>query len=157
MDQFQQPASNPTTSLFQMNLDAQNSYALRSSASWAKVTGVVGVLLGVFFAALAAITMSKLSSYNGYGYRRGSFDNFFGGSLAATRTGLWIFFITGVIFILGGVFSFNFGNRISNALRSNDQNGLNSAFSSLRNYYAVRGITLIIVLLFFLLVFAGNM
>ena len=36
MEQNQTPDPHPTTSLFQMNLDAQNSYNLRSAASWAK-------------------------------------------------------------------------------------------------------------------------
>jgi len=158
MDQNQHVDPMPTTSLFQMNLDAQNSYNLRSSASWAKVLGVVGIIIGIIFCIWSAITMSKLSNYSDYGYRRGGgFSDAFGGSMGATRTGLWLMIITGIIFIMGGVFSFNFGNRIGAALRSNDQEGLNRGFAALRNYYAVRSITLIILLLFFMLGLLGNM
>ena len=40
---------NQNTSLFQLNLDAQNSYTLRSAASWAKVLGIVGLIMGILF------------------------------------------------------------------------------------------------------------
>lgn len=155
MEQNQTP--NPTTSLFQMNLDAQNSYNLRSAASWAKVLGVVGIITGAIIIILMAIAMSQLQGYRGYGYRRGGLDEMFGGSLGATKLGLWIMIITGIIFILGGIFSFNFGNKINTALRSNDQNGLNSGFAALRNYYALRSIIVIIVLLFLFLALTNSM
>jgi len=152
MEQNQNP--NPTTSLFQMNLDAQNSYTLRSSASWAKVLGVVGIITGAILVILMAIAMGQLES-RGYRYRRGSFDGLFGGS-AATKTGFWIMIITGIIFVVGGIFSFNFGNKINAALRSNDQDGLNNGFAALRNYFALRSIVVIIVLIFFLMALAGS-
>src|SRR5687767_13970863 len=41
MDQHQSPP------LFQLNLDANNSYTLRSAASWAKVLGIVGIIIGI--------------------------------------------------------------------------------------------------------------
>jgi hypothetical protein len=149
----------PTTSLFQMNIDAQNSYHLRSAASWGKVLGVVGITLGIVFCILCAITLSKLNSYGGssYRYRRsGLSDMFGGGSAAETKMGLWMLIITGIIFILGGVFSYNFGNKVTRALKSNDQLGLNAGFAALRSYYAVRSITLILILLLFFVGFAGS-
>jgi hypothetical protein len=156
MEQNQNP--NPTTSLFQMNLDAQNSYNLRTAASWAKVLGVVGIITGAIIVIIMAIAMSKLQGYSGYGrYRRGGLDGIFGGSLGATKMGFWIMIISGIIFVLGGIFSFGFGNKINAALRSNDQNGLNSGFAALRNYYAVRSITIIIVLIFLLLALTNLM
>lgn len=151
MDQLQNPNPNPGSSLFQMNLDAQNSYNLRSSASWAKVLGVVGIITGTILIIMMAIALSKIEG-NSYGYRRSSgFDEVF-----ATKTGIWIVILTGIIFIVGGIFSFNFGNKMNAALKSNDQNGLNTGFAALRNYFALRSITLIIVLLL-LLISLSNM
>ena len=152
MEQNQNP--NPTTSLFQMNLDAQNSYTLRSSASWAKVLGVVGIITGAVLIILMAIAMRQVES-RGYRSRRGSFDGIFDGS-AATKTGFWILIITGVIFVVGGIFSFNFGNKINAALRSNDQNGLNNGFAALRNYFALRSIVVIIVMIILLMGLSGS-
>jgi hypothetical protein len=148
MEQNQQPLNLESSSIFQLNLDAQNSYNLRSSASWAKVLGVVGMLTGIIIIIFFVIGMSKVNSYD-YGYRRGGFDDMT--SFTATKTGLWIFLLTAIIFILGGFFSFNYGNKINAALRSNDQQGLNAGFAALRNYFAVRGITIILVLILFLL------
>lgn len=151
MDQLQNPNPNPASSLFQMNLDAQNSYNLRSSASWAKVLGVVGIMTGIILIIMMAITLSKIegSGYSRYD-RGGGIEEIF-----AAKTGLWIIIITGIIFIIGGAFSYNFGNKIGAALKSNDQNGLNSGFAALRNYFALRSITLIIVLLLLLISLAN--
>ncbi len=150
MDQFQSTDPHPPTSLFQMNLDAQNSYNLRSSSSWAKVLGVVGIIFGIILIVLMAIALGQIE--NSYGYRRrGGFDTMF-----ATKTGIWLFIISGIIFIVGGIFSFNFGNKIGQALKSNDQDGLNAGFAALRNYFALRAITIIIVLLFFVFGLANN-
>ena len=151
MDQLQNPNPNPATSLFQMNLDAQNSYNLRSSASWAKVLGVVGIMTGIILIIMMAIALSKLegAGYNRYD-RGGGIEEIF-----AAKTGLWIIIITGIIFIIGGAFSYNFGNKIGAALKSNDQNGLSNGFAALRNYFALRSITLIIVLLLLLISLAN--
>jgi hypothetical protein len=160
MEENQNYSPSPGTSLFQMNLDAQNSYNLRNSASWGKVLGVVGIILGLIFCILCAIALSKLDNYSGssYRYRRSGLGEIFDGSSATeTKMGLWLFMVTGIIFILGGIFSFNFGNKINAALKSNDQHGLNQGFAALRNYFAVRSITLILVLLLFLLAIAGSL
>ena len=149
---------DPTPSLFQMNLDAQNSYNLRSAASWARVMGVTGILLGVFFAVMTVLAFIRLNEYSSrYGYRRrGSMDTLFGNGFTGTSFGLWIMIITSVIFILGGIFSLHFGNRINLSLKTNNQLGLNNAFAALRNYYALRSITLIIVLTIIFLGLAGS-
>lgn len=161
MEENQNYTSSPGTSLFQMNLDAQNSYTLRSAAAWGKVLGIVGIILGIIFCILCAIALSKLDSYSGssYRYRRsgGLGEIFDGNSITETKMGLWIFMITGIVFILGGVFSFNFGSKINAALKSNDQHGLNQGFAALRNYFAVRSITLILILLLLLIAIAGSL
>ena len=53
---------NQNTSLFQLNLDAQNSYTLRSAASWAKVLGVVSIILAVLFIILGVLVQQAVSS-----------------------------------------------------------------------------------------------
>lgn len=152
MDQFQNTNPNPASSLFQMNLDAQNSYNLRSSASWAKVLGVVGIMTGIILIIMMAITLSRIEEAGRYSrYDRSSGIE----EIFAAKTGLWIIIITGIIFIIGGAFSYNFGNKIGAALKSNDQNGLNGGFAALRNYFALRSITLIIVLLLLLISLAN--
>ncbi len=150
---------NQNSSLFQLNLDAQNSYQLRSSATWSKVLGVVGIIFGILFCILCALGLSELDSSRGNSYRNQNstmYELFGSSSVEETKIGLWLFFIAGVIFILGGVFSLIFGNKITTALKVNDQQGLNKGFAALRNYFALRSITLILVLIFILLAIAGS-
>ena len=159
MEQYQQqPSQQPTdpgTSLFQLNLDATNSYTLRNAGSWAKVTGVVGICVGVILALLALIGLSRVNESGAYRRRNEGFDSVFDAS-ASAGVGATMLIIVGIIFVIGGIFSFNFGNKISGALRTNDQNSLNKGFAALRNYYALRAIVLILVLLLFLLALAGS-
>jgi hypothetical protein len=153
MMEQQPPALPQNTSLFQLNLDAANSYTLRSAASWAKVTGVVGMVMGILLAIMMIIAMSQI---NTRGYGREGFGDLFYASRGA-GPGILIFFITAAVFIIGGIFSWTFGNKISIALRANDQYRMNAAFANLRNYYALRAIVLIIVLLLFLISFATTL
>jgi hypothetical protein len=144
---FQTNEPGQPSSLFEMNLDAQNSYNLRSSASWAKVLGVVGIMTGVILIIMMVITLSRVENVSRYSrYDRNDLQDIF-----AAKTSLWILILSGIIFIIGGVFSFSFGNKMNTALKANDQNGLNAGFAALRNYFALRSITIIIVLLILLL------
>ena len=155
---FEQPQSQDTgTSLFQLNLDATNSYTLRSAASWAKVLGVVGMMVGAVIIIWCINALIKLSQVSSYGYYRRSegMDLFSNSDTGSAKLGIWVFIISGIIFIIGGIFSLSFGNKISAALKTNSQEGLSNAFAALRNYYALRGITLIIVLLMFIMIFAA--
>jgi hypothetical protein len=151
---LQQESNKQESSLFDMNLNVQNSANLRSAASWARVLGVCGILLGFLLSFLFLYTYTKLNSYD-YSYRRT--DSIWANGMAYTKGGLILMVLVGVIFILGGIFSYGFGNKILAALKSNDDSTLNRGFASLRNYFATRSLTLIIVLLLLLLSMLGSM
>ena len=153
-EQQEQPQSNTSSSLFQLNLDASNSYSLRTAASWAKVLGVVGVILGIIIILMAIVALSQVNST--YGSRNEGFGDLWANDRGSAGLGASLLIITGIIFIVGAIFSYSFGNRITAALKSNDQNGLERGFAALRNYYALRSIVLIIVLLLFLISLAGS-
>lgn len=155
MEDLQQQNSN--TSLFQLNLDATNNYTLRSAASWAKVTGVVGVLIGLITAIVFITALVKISNQSPYDYNERGVGSIFGGLDNGRGLSIWIMIIMGIIFIVGGIFSFSFGNKIGAALKANSQEMLNNGFAALRNYYALRGIVLIIVLLLVLLTLVSIM
>jgi len=139
------------SSLFQLNLDASNSYTLRSAASWAKVTGVAGILIGLFIAISFIAALVQISNQNPYDYNEEGISSVFSGLDNGRKTGIWIMILTGVIFIVGGIFSFSFGNKIGAALKASNQEMLNNGFAALRNYYALRGIVMIIVIILILL------
>lgn len=143
MDQNQNPP------LFQLNLDANNGYTLRSAASWGKVLGIAGVILALIFFAFAFLfqnMMGKTGNYYG--------DDFGGSTKFAGQMGMIIYIIVGLLYLIGSLFAVNFGNKITKALKTNDQASLNSGFAALRNYFAFWSILLIIALLFMLIAIA---
>jgi amino acid permease len=143
---------NQNTSLFQLNLDAQNSYTLRSAASWAKVLGVVGIIIGILCIIAGILAQQALSQTSGY-YRN---DSGF-----STRTlgnaGLIGYVILGLIFLVSSMFALNAGNKINLGLKTNDQAALNAGFAGARNYFAFWTILLIIFLLLILIGILGNL
>jgi hypothetical protein len=137
---------NQTPPLFQLNLDANNGYTLRSAASWGKVLGIAGVILSLIFFAFAFLFQNMMGRTGGY------YGEDFGGSTKmAGQMGMIIYILVGLLYLIGSLFAVNFGNRITKALKTNDQNSLNSGFSALRNYFAFWSILLIIALLFMLI------
>lgn len=144
------------SSLFQLNLDVSNSYSLRTAGSWAKVLGVVGILMGIALIFIAILALSQVES-NTYSSRNEGLGDLMVTDRGTASLGAALLIIVGLIFIVGAIFSYTFGNRISAALKSNDQNGLERGFAALRNYYALRSIVLIILLLLFLISLAGSL
>lgn len=142
---------NQNSSLFSLNLDAQNSYTLRSAASWAKVLGVVGAILGILFIILGIMVQQAVSQYGGM-YRSGGFS-----ASAIGSWGMAFYVLVGIVFIVTSVFAINAGNKINTALRSNDQASLSSGFANVRNYFAFWAIIIILLLLLVLLGLLGNM
>ncbi|MEO6612903.1 MAG: hypothetical protein ABIT05_10485 [Chitinophagaceae bacterium] len=142
---------NQNSSLFQLNLDAQNSYTLRSAASWAKVLGVVGLVLGILFVIMGIIIQQAISSssyaYSGSGFSASSLGN----------AGLAGYVIMGLICIVSSIFALNAGNKITNGLKANDQGTLNAGFAAARNYFAFWAIMIILMVLLMLLGLLGMM
>lgn len=141
---------NQNTSLFQMNLDAQNSYTLRSAASWAKVLGIVGIILGVLFVITGVMTQQVINNSSGY-YRQQS-------GLSASslgRMGLIVYVIMALVMIISSIFAFNAGNKINQGLKANDMASLNSGFANARNYFAFWAILIILFLLLVLVSLAS--
>jgi hypothetical protein len=144
---------NQNTSLFSLNLDAQNSYTLRSMASWSKVLGWVGMILGVLFIILGIMVQQAMSQYGGYrSYRSGGFS-----ASAIGNYGLAVYVVLGLIFVITSIFAINAGGKINAALRANDQAALSSGFANARNYFAFWAVIIIIMLLFVLLGVLGSL
>lgn len=138
---------NQNTSLFSLNLDAQNSYTLRSAASWAKVLGVVGLILGILFILLGIMVQQAMSSYDGYSsYRTSGFSARNMGNI-----GLAAYVVMGLMFVVSSIFALNAGNKINAGLKANDQAALNAGFAGARNYFAFWAIIIILMLLLMLI------
>ncbi len=144
---------NQNSSLFQLNLDAQNSYTLRSAASWAKVLGIVGLIIGVLCVIFGIIAQQALSQGGSRYYSGGS--GFSARSLG--NAGLVVYVLMGLIFIISSTFALNAGNKINQGLKANDQATLNAGFAGARNYFAFWAIMMIIMLLFMLIGALGTL
>jgi hypothetical protein len=136
--------NQPDSSLFQLNLDPANSSTLRSAASWAKVMSIIGFIFGILFVLLGFLIKNALS--NRYNSEYESLGNARTSSLAGS-IGLTVYVILGLICIISSIFAINFGNKISRALNTNDQNSLGAGFAAVRNYFAFWSILMILGLL----------
>jgi hypothetical protein len=138
--------TNQNTSLFQLNLDAQNSYTLRSAASWSKVLGVASMIMGIIFIIFGIIAQQAISRYDGYDYDRGGMS---AGTLG--NLGLVLYVLMGLVFIISGVFAMNAGNKINQGLKNSDQAALSSGFANARNFFALWAILTILSLILVLI------
>lgn len=133
---------NPNTSLFQLNLDANTGYTLRSAASWAKVLGWVGIIVSVLLFVIAVLFQTAMSESGGRYY-----DEDFGGGKMIGNMGLILYVIVGLLYLISSLFALNFGNKVARALKTNDQVALNSGFAAARNLFAFWAILMILALL----------
>src|SRR5688572_10862859 len=113
--------------------------------------------MAFLLAAYSVFVLVALSKTYEYGSNRFMDQLTNDNSPESLKGGAAFVMIIALIFFFGGLFSFLFGKRISTALQSNSQEGLNTAFRQLRNYYALRSITMIVVLLFMVIGILGNM
>ena len=151
---------NIESPLFQLSIDGNND-AIRNASIWARILGIVGIILGTLFILIAVLTLIQLSPYQSYNnydsYEQRSVIQNMQWSLRGLKILLWMIFLSGGIFIVGGIFSNQFSNRLNTAIRSNDQVVLNNCFASLRNYFALRSIVLITILLVIIVMIAARL
>lgn len=145
---------NQNSSLFAMNLDAQNSYTLRSTASWAKVLGIVSLILAGLCIILGIVVQQTVSRYGGgsYGYRSSGLS-----ASGLGAAGLVVYVIMGLLYGLSGMFALNAGNKINAGLKTNNMETLNAGFAGARNFFALWAILMIIALLLMLITVLGSM
>ena len=149
----QNQTQNPNTSLFSLNLDAQNSYTLRSTASWAKVLGVVSIIIACLCVIFGILVQQRINQMGDLGYYRSR------GSISTTglgNAGLVVYIIMGLLHLLSGIFSYNAGNNINLGLKTNDMQKLNAGFAGARNFFALWAILMIIFLLLLVIGLAGT-
>jgi hypothetical protein len=143
---------NQNSSLFSMNLDAQNSYTLRSTASWAKVLGITSLITAAICILIGIVFQQMINSAESGLYRTS------GSGLSASglgTMGLAMYVIIGLIYGISGVFALNAGNKISSGLKTNNMETLNAGFAGARNFFALWAILMIIFLLLMFITLMG--
>ena len=147
---------NQNSSLFQLNLDAQNSYTLRSAASWAKVLGIVSLIIAILCIIMGILVQQVISQnvgqFDSYEYRKSGFSASSFGNI-----GLAVYVIMGLLYGVSGLFALNAGNKINSGLKTNNMETLNSGFAGARNFFALWAILMIIFLLLILIGIMGSL
>lgn len=130
------------SSLFSLNLDEQNSYSLRSVASWAKVLGIVSTILAILCFIAGIIFQQNVdkidisSSYKSAGLSSDSLGNMV----------MVVYVIIGLLYGVSGMFALNAGNKINTGLKTKSMEILNGGFVAARNFFAFWAILMIIFL-----------
>ena len=139
---------NQDSSLFQLNLDAQNSYTLRNAATWAKVLGVASIIIAVLFVIFGIMIQQRINSYGS------GLDRYRDSGLSSSdfgAGGLVVYVICGLIYGIAGFFALNAGNKINAGLKTNNMEVLNAGFAGARNFFALWAILLILMALVLLI------
>lgn len=138
MEQNQQTSGS---SLFSLNIDANSNSTLSSAASWAKILAIVGFILGVLFVIFGLLVQGAVSRNGGFGTSTSTIGAY----------GMIVYIIMGIVMIISSVFALNFSNKVSAALKANDQASLSAGFGGARNYFAFWAVLCIIFLLLLLI------
>ena len=146
---------NQNSSLFSLNLDAQNSYTLRSVASWARILGIVSIIIAIICIIIGIVFQQKagqLDGFDSYSSRRSGIS-----SNSLGTMGLAIYVVMGLLYGVSGMFALNAGNKINGGLKTNNMELLNGGFAGARNFFAFWAILMILFLLLILIGFLGMM
>lgn len=148
---------NQNQSLFGLTIENNTASTMSSSAQWGRVLAWCGIVMGLIFVLIGVLFQVILSRSAGSINRFESNDGFTGSMAFAGGIGMIMYILIGGLTILGNVFLLNYANKISTAIKTNDQATLNSGFAGLRNYCAFWAIIMIIGLLFTLIGLASAM
>ncbi len=146
---------NQNSSLFSLNLDAQNSYTLRSVASWAKVLGVVSIITAILCVIGGIIFQQYANDVSGYGSYRSRSSGMGSGTMG--NVGLVVYILMGLLYGVSGMFALNAGNKINAGLKTNNMELLNGGFAGARNFFALWAILMILFLILILIGLAGSL
>lgn len=118
---------------------------LSGAAKWGKFLAIVGFIFCGLMLIGGIYLQSVLSTYTTYGYGSG-FPKFVGITYA----------VMAIILFFPCLYLSKFSNKIQEAVRSSNQESLDSAFSNLKSMFKFYGIFTIIILVFCALAFLGT-
>jgi Family of unknown function (DUF5362) len=131
---------NPSTNLFDLNVDQQSADYLGETAKWAKffaILGFIGCGLMLLFALFAGAVMTALRSSSGQSEQL---------STVATVIISICFILFGLLYFFPCLYLYNFAAKMQVALRNNDQPLLTQSFKNLKSCFRFIGILTIITL-----------
>ena len=129
---------NPSTNLFDLQLDHQAATYLGETARWARFLSILGFILCGLLVLMGVFMGSVVSSAFGDTMGAGSY---FGGTFF---TALYI--VIALLYFFPCLYLYQFGSRMRNALQSNDQAQLSFSLKSLKSCFRYFGIMAIVVM-----------
>jgi uncharacterized membrane protein YesL len=137
-----------TQNLFDLQIDQNSNSYLSEAAKWGKFLAIMGFIfcgLLVIIALFAGTMMASMMS--GFG----------GSDAAAGAAGVsgmaltFVYIVFALIYFFPCLYLFNFSSKMQAALRSNQQDSLNTAFRNLKSCFKFMGILMIVILAFWVL------
>ena len=136
--------STTESHLFELQVDPTASVYLRDASKWAKFLAIAGFIFCGLFVVVAVLALTVLSAlFNSVG--ASGVGGMGGGPIAI------IYIAIGALDFFPCLYLYKFAARMQAALRTNDQERLNSSFRNMRAFYRFVGILMIVGLLVWLL------
>lgn len=132
--------------LFDLQIDHQSSSFLSETAKWGKFLAIMGFIfcgLMVIVALFAGTLMASMMP--GLGTAEGTTAAIGGGVLTV------VYLVLALIYFFPCLYLFNFSSKMQLALRSNQQDVLNTSFRNLKSCFKFMGILTIVLLSFWVL------
>jgi len=134
MEQYAPTPESTESNLFELQIDHELSGTMNDISKWGKFLGIAGfiitgIILLVILLVGKVISALPISSFIGAG-----------GGIITT-----IYIIIAALFFFPSLFVYNFSRKVQYALRNNDQETLNNAFSSLKIRFKFIGIFWIVI------------
>ncbi|HTQ65726.1 MAG TPA: DUF5362 family protein [Puia sp.] len=135
--------SSPSN-LFELHIDNQSSGYLAEAARWAKFLAILGFIFCGLIVLVAVFAGSYIaSSFNRFGTE--------GLTLVSGAFVSFLYILIALLYFFPCLFLFRFASKMQVALRTNDQELLNTSFRNLRGFYRFLGILTIVVLSIYVL------
>jgi hypothetical protein len=143
-----------SNTLFSLGIDPETKSHLSETATWARLLALLGFMFLILLIGVGIYSSITISRFEDSYREIDGLDKTGMMSSAGTSVAI-IYVILALILFFPLLFTLRFANRIKNALHSNNQSLLNSAFHNLKITFRYLGITTIIslVLLTLTLVF----
>jgi uncharacterized membrane protein YjgN (DUF898 family) len=126
-----------------LQIDTGNTPYLYNAAKWAKFLAIMGFIFCALMLIFALFASTLLSTYlNQMDANTPGISSFpvTGGILAT------VYIVMALVYFLPCLFLYNFGAKMQNALKYNDQIHLNTSFKNLKSFFKFWGILLIIII-----------
>ncbi len=133
--------TNPNLLNEDLQVDSIGHSHLKETAMWAKLLGIVGIIMSVLFAVFALFAGTILESMSG--------GMLYTGGAGIMVSVIYLIF-AGINFALS-LFLFRFATKMKLALQTIDQENFNVSLYNLKLFYRVAGIIVIVYLAFLIL------